>query len=105
MTGVEFKAVIHCKDGESAGRRRPVVKPALGTKIRGRDDGRDGKNGRPRRLKESETGSWGRPLEAVAKKALRLGIRRLGFCDCYLLGVRNQYRVTSGKAYCEGADG
>jgi hypothetical protein len=96
--------VIGCKRWKSAGRRRPVVKPDLGAKIRRWDDRRHRKNGRPRRLKEGETGSWSRPLECIAKKVLPLGVQRLGFYGCYLLGFRTQYGVTGRKAYREGAD-
>ena len=105
MTALEFKTAIGCKTGKSAERRRPVIKPAFGTKIRRGNNHRDGKDGRPRWLKRSESGNWSRPLQRVAKKVLPLGIRRLGFHGCHFLVFRTQYRETSRKAYRERADG
>jgi hypothetical protein len=67
-------------------------KASFGAKIRRWDDDRDRKNGRSRRLKEGETGTWSHQLECIAKKVLPLGIRRLGFYGGYLLDFRTQYR-------------
>jgi hypothetical protein len=97
------------EERKSAGRRRTVVKPALGTEIRGWDDRRDRKNGRPWWLKEGEIGSWSRPLERIAKKVLPPGVQRQGFYSRYLadfrLNFRTQHRVASRNAYRETADG
>jgi hypothetical protein len=96
---------LAAKEERSAGRRGTVIKPALGTKIRRWDDYRDSKDGRPRRLKKGETGSWRRPLKSVAKKALLLDIRRMGSYRRYLLDFGTERSVTSRKAGREGAYG
>jgi hypothetical protein len=106
LTGAEFKQKsAGLEDRESAGRRRPVVKPAFRDQIRSGDDDRNRKNRRPWWLKENETRSWRRPLERVTQKTLLLKIRRLGSYRCYLLDFRTHRSVTSGKAYREGTDG
>ncbi len=82
------------------------MQPAFGGKVGRWGDRRDGKNGRPRRLKKGKTGRWSRPLDRLAKQMLPLGVRRLQFQDCYPLDFRTRYdHETSRQAPSERADG
>lgn len=76
------------------------MKPTLRTRCRVWSHHGDGKNGRPRWLKEREAGRRGHPVERLAKKeVLALGNRRFGFYRFYPLDFRAEYREPS----CQGA--
>lgn len=93
------------KGNISAGRRRPVIKPAFGDKIRRRCNYRNRQNGRPRRLKQRESGSWRCPLNCIAEKMLALGFRRLRLCSGCLFNLRTLYREARGETRRKRANG
>lgn len=92
------------KSGKSAGRRRPVIEPALGIEIRGRNDGRNRKHRGSRRLEKGKTGGRGGKLQAIAEKMLSLGVERPRFYGSYLLVFGTLDDVTSGKTYRQARD-
>lgn len=95
------------KGERSAGRRRPVVKPAFGIEVNSRKHRRNRMNRRPRRIKKCRLGCRRDPVQPIAKEALPLAFPTPGLYRAhgsYAGDPGTQYVVASRYADGEGAD-